>query len=610
MQDTKPIIKLYLVEKEKIAALTKTYGSKYSKNDVLNLAESFRKPLLKSRIEVYDKDGYITSCSFLYKVMESLTQPKPVLLSFVIMMMEDARNLRSYFDSLSEEKILAYKMMLHNGSCRLSEIRKLLGLPEQNSKQWYYLSDSIKVDLMFVEYFYHDYDERYYPVYYICIDHRYRELLYDILLPEERVLVTVDEVPDDLHTGSFETSTISYMPAIQAFMEQGVLVMGNYKFTAASVKKGVRQLGIEEFFTQSDVPQPMPTMRGSIMLQSMGSVCGFKKMKSLKSNMPEMRLKMMHQLVADDIEVLYPILMGHFSGLRPSYYDDFYGGKILEHLHKAIAEWKVGVWMEVQSIISRFFLTTAAAGYLSFVHSFTFDKLAIYNKFNVREIRVTRDMLSRHLGVPFLKGLLFYMAAWGMVDIAYSAPSSSDVSPYDTLRYVRLTQLGAYVMGMTDEYERQTSNEDIVYFELDSDRLIIRSLSDNPYEKLLVDTCMPIGNKRYRMTAETFLAHCSDKDDVKGKITFFKKYISGDLPKIWTDFFDSLVKRCNPLTAVSTSDYFIYKIPSDNLPLIHQMTNDPVLRQLVVKAESFLILVPVANKTKFENRLKSLGYMM
>ena len=176
---------------------------------------------------------------------------------------------------------------------------------------------------------------------------------------------------------------------------------------------------------------------------------------------------------------------------------------------------------------------------------------------------------------------------------------------------VRLTPLGAYVLGVTEKYEVQLASDDKVYFELDPQRLIIRSLSDNnPYEGLLTDTCIPIGNRRYKMNAETFLARCADKSDVEGKIDFFKRYISGDLTPVWTDFFGSLLKRCNPLTSVAQNEYVVYRISPDNKPLIHLLANDPVLRTLVIKAENYIILVETDKKTKFDRRLKSLGYLL
>ncbi len=115
---------------------------------------------------------------------------------------------------------------------------------------------------------------------------------------------------------------------------------------------------------------------------------------------------------------------------------------------------------------------------------------------------------------------------------------------------------------------------------------------------------------RYRLTAETFPAHRCDKEGGQWKIDFFQKYISGNLTQVWTDFFDSLLKRCNPLSRQSSDDYIIYSISADNKPLIHLMANDPVLRPLIIRAENFIILVPKDKKTKFEQRLKSLGYLL
>jgi hypothetical protein len=203
------------------------------------------------------------------------------------------------------------------------------------------------------------------------------------------------------------------------------------------------------------------------------------------------------------------------------------------------------------------------------------------------------------------------MAAWGWLDTGCVALKSDDVSPYDSLQYIRLTPLGAYVIGKAKTYTAPELPKDEVYFELDPERLIIRSMTDdNPYESLLIDTCTPIGNKRYKMNAETFLARCQQRSDVQAKIDFFKRYISGDLTPLWAHFFDSLLKRCNPLTPVSSKEYLIYNISPDNQQLIHLLMNDPVLRLLTIRAENYFILIEQKNKTKFDLRLRSLGYLL
>ena len=604
------VIKLYLPNRKTFQSLSGDYGFRFNKDELQNMVEPFRKMLRGAKVEVYDSEGYLTSSETLRKMLDTPVPQKMVYQQFMAIIMGDKRNFITYIKRLPQLHQNVYRMILRNNMCLLSDVRKMMGLSEKPKERRYYWGIE-KIDLNFVDYINGGYDDSYNYIYYVSIPLELREWMFDALLPGERDLVVEEELPDNLQEGCFELSTITHMPVVEALLEQGVLTMVTNKFSAASVKKGVAQLGAEEFFSGLGLPKVMLSLRGAIMLQTMGCVYGERRMKTGKKKMPEERLRIMRTLVNNNVFDLYPILLGYCSGLRPTMYEHFYGDRILAVLCNAVQEWKLGEWIEVSSIIRRYFQSTGHAEDLNFISKYQVDRVTVWNKFGSEERRVRIGNFAKEIGIPFCKGLLFYMAAWGWLDIACREYDSDDVSPYDTLEYVRMTPLGAYVLGLTDKYERPALPKNETYFELDPDRLIIRSLpEDNPYESLLKDTCIPIGNRRYRMTAETFLAHCGDKEDVQGKIDFFQKYISGNLTQVWTDFFDSLLKRCNPLSRQSGDDYIIYSISADNKPLIHLMANDPVLRPLIIRAENFIILVPKDKKTKFEQRLKSLGYLL
>ena len=152
--------------------------------------------------------------------------------------------------------------------------------------------------------------------------------------------------------------------------------------------------------------------------------------------------------------------------------------------------------------------------------------------------------------------------------------------------------------------------EQEVYFELDPERLIIRSLKDpNPYEQLLRDTAEPISRGRFQTSALSFLSGCHSREDVEGKISIFKQFIANELPPLWEQFFQSLLQHCKPLEEDKAS-YRHYTLQPDNRELIHLITTDPTLRQLAIRAEGFRLLVRIEDIRKFENQLKKHGYLI
>ena len=269
-----------------------------------------------------------------------------------------------------------------------------------------------------------------------------------------------------------------------------------------------------------------------------------------------------------------------------------------------------GKWAEMESVINSAFVSTPSFQKLGMMSNYAFQKMTLRNKFGIIEHTIEKAEVTQQLGKPFVKGIMMLLAAWGMVDIACREVEKTDVSPYDSLLYFRINDFGAYSLGIKKDYS-PLRHEKQELFHLDPDRLIIRSLAENnPYMTLLFDTCIPIGNGRFRADAATMLAHCKTRKDVEDKVNFFKRYISGDLPDVWNDFFHNLLQRCKPFHEEDNRKYKIFTLSEENKPLIHLLTSDPILRQLFLRAEKHYLIVPVANLAQFEKRLNSLGYLL
>ena len=150
----------------------------------------------------------------------------------------------------------------------------------------------------------------------------------------------------------------------------------------------------------------------------------------------------------------------------------------------------------------------------------------------------------------------------------------------------------------------------MAYFELDPERLIIRSLFEpNPYAQLLKDTSVPISKNRFETSALSFLANCHTKADVESKIKIFRQFISDELPPLWEQFFKSLLQHCHPLKE-DTQSYKRYTLDPENRDLVLLVTTDPVLRQIVIRAENYRIMVKTEDLKKFETQLKKHGYLL
>ena len=74
-------------------------------------------------------------------------------------------------------------------------------------------------------------------------------------------------------------------------------------------------------------------------------------------------------------------------------------------------------------------------------------------------------------------------------------------------------------------------------------------------------------------------------------------------------FFQTLLQHCHPLQEDITG-YKHYTLQPTNRELIQLVTTDPVLRQLVIRAEGYRIMVKTTDLKKFETQLKKHGYLL
>ena len=96
---------------------------------------------------------------------------------------------------------------------------------------------------------------------------------------------------------------------------------------------------------------------------------------------------------------------------------------------------------------------------------------------------------------------------------------------------------------------------------------------------------------------------------MEGKIKIFRQFISNELPPLWEQFFETLLRHCNPLKEDKTA-YKRYTLDPNNRELVQLITTDPALRQIVIRAEGYRILVKNDDLKKIETQLKKHGYLL
>lgn len=121
---------------------------------------------------------------------------------------------------------------------------------------------------------------------------------------------------------------------------------------------------------------------------------------------------------------------------------------------------------------------------------------------------------------------------WGTDDLAF-------FSRYDGLRHIRLTPLGAYILGLTDEYLPSAVSSDLVLSVLPSLQIKVTKVRLHPEEALLLDNwAEAIAPGIWRLSLQR---HDDNREGIRyRRITCFERGDDMSLPET----VDSFIRNC------------------------------------------------------------------
>jgi hypothetical protein len=235
---------------------------------------------------------------------------------------------------------------------------------------------------------------------------------------------------------------------------------------------------------------------------------------------------------------------------------------------------------------------------------------------NVRgKTYVSESSFSTVITVPAVKMYLFFLASFGIIDIAYVTPENNEIraknrpylSEFDGLAFIRLNALGEYLLGKskTFNYDPRQLTAQVI---LDEDRLIAYIRGNDPVKKMVLDKiALMIHEGCYRVNYQIFLKDCRSKNDIDNKIQLFYDYISKEPPKIWQTFLNDICSKKDPLE--EKMNMLVFKVKS-NQELIELIARDDILRKLVLIAEDYHVIISEHNIKKVQHRLGDFGFFM
>lgn len=236
------------------------------------------------------------------------------------------------------------------------------------------------------------------------------------------------------------------------------------------------------------------------------------------------------------------------------------------------------------------------------------------NESNYGRTRISQyDEYHKYIVEPFVKSIFFLLGSLGLFTLYYDLPSGNNglylknnyLSKYDGLKYIELTKLGEYVLGRTDNYAFAEENEDaeIVY---DEDLLLITIIGSAPIMSMFLEKLsLKIGENKYKMDNGRFLKGIETIKELEDRIKEFKNKFYKDLPRVWEIFFDNLRSKVNFL--VCESDIKVFKVREDK-EFFKILATESKLKEYILKAEGFYILVKEEDVSKVKSILSKYGY--
>ncbi len=394
-----------------------------------------------------------------------------------------------------------------------------------------------------------------------------------------------------------------------------ILKTGNVQI--ASLRGLKRNCDIAEFYPASD--KNLALIRTRLIAMSLRHH-GFEA-GSEEGNAPRDFLKILTMGLLSNSGLDFTELLFHLKGMKDLRKQgcEIRGDVTVSSLMKLLEAFPVGKWIEWDNILrfTRFremdFAPVKrhdAGEYLYYDEVYQADGIFLSGE---RKALLNDDNFDQAVTLPFLKGIFFLLAAIGVVDIAYDNPGNDVLkskrkkylSVFDGLGHVRFTKLGQYLTGMTDRFrvEKKTEPGNITFLD---NRLIATLTGEDRKKRLFLDR---VGEKisagNWKVTFRSFLGRCRSREDVETQIAMLKLNVSCDLPPVWEAFLEQVKERVSPLS--SETGMYVFKV-SESSELVAALTRDPALKELVLKAENYHILVPAANLSKVKERLLELGF--
>jgi len=216
---------------------------------------------------------------------------------------------------------------------------------------------------------------------------------------------------------------------------------------------------------------------------------------------------------------------------------------------------------------------------------------------------------------PLMKGLFFYLGALGLVELKYDDPKSKYsirakgkeyLSVWDGLKFVKLTELGLFMLDIKDDYKVKKIERKVGEVKFDEFKPIISTKDSLALAKIEAFT-EKYDTDRYILSYSKIFKDCKNKKMLDAKIDKFYSLFDIKLPKVFDDYFNEIKANANSLKR----DLKLITIElKNNKKLLNLFMNNKKLQEMTIKASGYRVLVKKEDIPKLTKIVKDNGFFV
>ncbi len=343
--------------------------------------------------------------------------------------------------------------------------------------------------------------------------------------PEGYELKTLDEIPENEFVTNDSTAILRKVQLYFNYMNSGSIFYSKLgKPSKVSIKNMQDYCEIKEFYeSQNKDLIYLKTELVINLLKEMNLSLNYKSVDLLK--------EIIHKFQSTEISFYPDLLLDYVRGKGDLSNNHDYKErsiKVRKAFIQLLKELPNQKWIDMDTLIQ--FIYYRNLFFKPFDEKFTEENLYFDETKKTssaytftQKTYIKDDLYKSIISIPMIKGLLFLFSSVGMLDISYDSPKNNDfrkkneeyLSPYDNLKFVRLSELGYHILNETDfsdfEIEEEETN---VSFLTDDDRLLISVFGYDKVKVLFLESFSEkLSETKYKVTFSSFINGCTNKEE-------------------------------------------------------------------------------------------------